>query len=249
MDAPLEAPVVPEVQPSASASGSREPIPLMDAPLAAPVVPEIQPSATASGSREPPPLADAPSEEEEEGDADDAELVELAVPAASNQGYLTKNEISNLRFAPRLQAIVNKYTPAGDSLEAQLKRQMIINLMHLHARSPRIRTVTIDRQNKPQKHFYGRKFAREWGLEAPLKTTKDAAAYVFENVAPYVLQELHSKPLTRDELNALGLGKISDQKVSQGWVRRDRDSRKADKARWEEESKFKGQGRGDQFRD
>jgi hypothetical protein len=221
----------------------------MDAPLAAPVVPEIQPSATASGSREPPPLADAPDDEEEEGDADDAELVELAEPAASKQGYLTKNEISNLRFAPRLQAIVNKYTPAGDSLEAQLKRQMIINLMHLHARSPRIRTVTIDRQNKPQKHFYGRKFAREWGLEAPLTTTKEAATYVFESIAPQVLQELHSKPLTRDELNALGLGKISDQKVSQGWVRRDRDSRKADKARWEEESKFKGQGRGDQFRD
>jgi hypothetical protein len=191
---------------------------------------------------------DEPEEDEEEGDADDAELVELAEPAASNQGYLTKNEISNLKFAPRLQAIIDKYTPAGDSLEAQLTRQMIINLMHLHARSPKITTVTIDRQNKPQKHFYGRKFAREWGLEAPLTTTKEAATYVFESIAPQVLQELHSKPLTRDELNALGIGKISDQKVSQGWVRRDRESRKADKETWEKESKLKGQGRGDQFK-
>jgi hypothetical protein len=240
----------------AAARAAVEAIPLMDAPLAAPEVPEIQPSATASsssglapelaalldeGSREPIPLQDRDDNDDPNAVADPAVValeedpidyaeIDTRTGRVGNQAYLHKDQLSNIQFVPRVQALLDNYTPAGQGRSnaakvANLRRLFAANFLHHFVKYPQ-KPIAVNRSEKPYKWFYGTVHPKSWGFDVDLQTAKDAAAYVFETIGPEMLRTFRQQRPTMEELQALGYGRISDEQVEQGWVR----SRRAQEA-------------------
>jgi hypothetical protein len=240
----------------AAARAAVEAIPLMDAPLAAPEVPEIQPSATASsssglapelaalldeGSREPIPLQDRDDNDDPNAVADPAVValeedpvdyaeIDTRTGRVGNQAYLHKDQLSNIQFVPRVQALLDNYTPAGQGRSnaakvANLRRLFAANFLHHFVKYPQ-KPIAVNRSEKPYKWFYGTVYPKSWGFDVDLQTAKDAAAYVFETIGPEMLRTFRQQRPTMEELQALGYGRISNEQVEQGWVR----SRRAQEA-------------------